>query len=143
MLLTQVGLIGIVSLFLPFSFGVSPVKAIHDPYFWRMAAPAFLAVFISYASMRLIVSGLLSGAEKAIAYIVSTASACVTISFSYVFIRENEPLTDFWTISTWVIPLIVLRSRHLKPFQARCETDDFRFCKILPQSWPETPQGGG
>lgn len=110
LLLTLFGLLGIVSLFLPFAFDVSPVMAVHDPGSWRVGAPAFLAFLISYASMRLIVSGLFSKAEKAIAYIVSIASAGVTISFTYSLILENWPLPNFWTIITCIVPLAVLLS---------------------------------
>src|SRR5437899_1510990 len=52
LLLTVVGITGIVGLFLPFTWGKSPVDAVSDKELWRLALPFFLAVLASAASIR-------------------------------------------------------------------------------------------
>ena len=80
LLLTAVGMTGIVGLFLPFTYGASPVDAVSDKQLWRLALPFFLAVLASAASIRWVISGSFSGRERAIAYLVSASMAGVTLS---------------------------------------------------------------
>jgi hypothetical protein len=54
-----------------------------DKALFRLAAPFFLSVLVFGAATRWIISGSFSGAEKAIAYFVSAATACVTISIPF------------------------------------------------------------
>jgi hypothetical protein len=79
-LLTVAGMTGIAGLFLPFTWGKSPVDAASYKELWRLALPFFLAVFASAASIRWVVSGSFSGLERAIAYVVSTLMVGVTLS---------------------------------------------------------------
>jgi len=110
--LSIAGLTGIAVLFLPFTFDISPLTALQEQSYWKIAAPAFLAVFISFAAVRWIISGSFSKAEVVIAYIVSTASAFETLSFLYQIIRETWPPSEFEVtlIFVIVIPLLVLLS---------------------------------
>jgi len=89
LLLTIVGMTGIVGLFLPFTFGTSPVDAVSDKELWRLALPFFLAVLASAASIRWVISGSFSGAERAIAYVVSASMAGVTLSLWF----PDRPVT--------------------------------------------------
>jgi hypothetical protein len=89
LLLTAVGMIGIVGLFLPFTYGTSPVDAVSDKELWRLALPFFLAVLASTASIRWVVSGSFSGRERAIAYVVSASMAGVTLSLWF----PDRPVT--------------------------------------------------
>lgn len=79
-LLTVVGMAGIAGLFLPFTYGTSPVQAASDKELWRLAFPFFLAVLASVASIRWVFSGSFSVPERVIAYVVSAAMAGVTLS---------------------------------------------------------------
>jgi hypothetical protein len=57
LLFTLLGMAGIAGLFLPLTWDVSPLEAVPTPEFWRLAAPFFLAVLASAASIRWIISG--------------------------------------------------------------------------------------
>ena len=127
MLLTIVGLTGIAAIFLPFTWNESLINAVNDRNLWRLALPAFLPLIIAGLSLRWLFSKKLSSSEQAIAYIVSLASGCVTLSF-YLISDYGWP-TDFKEWLTYVIPLITLglgiftllsRRRNLtkKPFLA-------------------------
>lgn len=106
------GLTGIAVLFLPFTFDISPLMALQNRLTWKVAAPAFLAVLISFAAMRWIISGSLSRAEAGIAYIVSIASAFATLSCLYQIIRESWSPSEFEVtlVLLIVIPFFVLLS---------------------------------
>jgi hypothetical protein len=78
--LTVLGTTGIAALILPFTDDYSPLKAAVEQGLWRLAVPFFLAPLASAASLRWIVSGRLSPLERLIAYVVSAAMVCVTVS---------------------------------------------------------------
>jgi len=83
MWLTLAGLTGIVSLFLPFTFDISPLMALKEGGFFslmRFAAPAFLSIFIFLSAINLIISGSFFKTGRVIAYLISVVSACNTIS---------------------------------------------------------------
>jgi hypothetical protein len=80
LLLTVVGMTGIAGLFLPFTWGTSPVDAVSEGALWRLALPFFLAVLASAASIRWVISGSFSGLERATAYVVSASMVGVTLS---------------------------------------------------------------
>jgi hypothetical protein len=91
LLLTVVGMTGIAGLFLPFTFGTSPVDAASNKELWRLALPFFLAILASAASIRWVISGSFSGRERAIAYVVSASMVGVTLSLWFPF--EGGPAT--------------------------------------------------
>ncbi len=91
LLLTVVGITGIVGLFLPFTYSTSPVDVVLAKGLWRLALPFFLAVLASAASIRWVISGSFSGAERAIASVVSASMAGVTPSLW--FPLEDGPST--------------------------------------------------
>jgi uncharacterized membrane protein (DUF373 family) len=81
--LTLAGLTGIVSLFLPFTLSVSPMQALQEKDFWKLAAPFFLSVLISLAVLRWLITSSFSRSWQAIGYIISAGSAFITISFFF------------------------------------------------------------
>jgi len=97
-LLTLLGMSGIAGLFLPFTSDVSPVEAAPVSELWRVAVPFFLAVLASAASIRWIISGSLSKAERAIAYVASAAMAGVTVSMWFTLDRESRTIREWLSI---------------------------------------------
>jgi hypothetical protein len=88
MLATLLGFAGIVSLFLPFTYDESPVSAVTGRDFWRLALPFFLAVPVSLASIRWIMTGTLSQFERVAGYVVSIIVACLTMSL---YFQDTSP----------------------------------------------------
>lgn len=122
-----VGLTGIAAIFLPFTWDQTLFSAVNDRNLWRLALPAFLPVLIAVLSLRWLFSTTLSSAEQVIAYIVSLASAVVTLSI-YFIIHSGWP-SDFIGWLVYVIPLITLglgitviithrKNMKIKPFLA-------------------------
>jgi hypothetical protein len=107
LLLTVVGIIGIVGLFLPFTFGTSPMNAVSDKELWRLALPFFLAVLASAASIRWVISGSFSGRERAIAYVVSASMAGVTLSLWFPF-RDGPANIREWLAFVSPEPILAL-----------------------------------
>jgi hypothetical protein len=104
-LLTVVGMTGIAGLFLPFTFGTSPVDAVSNRELWRLALPAFLAVLASAASIRWVITGSFSGRERAIAYVVSASMAGVTLSLWFPF--DGGPSTiQEWLAFVSPVPIL-------------------------------------
>lgn len=86
MLLTILGLIGIPVLFLPFTFSVSPFKAVSGHGYgdlWRLGLPFFLAILISFGFVRWRFFGKLTQTEGVIGYMAGLGSACVTFSLYF------------------------------------------------------------
>jgi len=91
LLLTIVGISGTVGLFLPFTYDTSPVEALSEGGLWRLALPFFLTILATAASIRWLISGSFSGAERAISYVLSASMACVTLSLW--FASKDVPAT--------------------------------------------------
>lgn len=106
-LLTLSGLTGIVSLFLPFTFDVSPLYALQEHSWWKLAAPFFLSVLVFVAAMRWIISGSFTAIWKAIVYFISVASAMITISF---FFAGGASPSEFIEWSGLAVAVVVLLS---------------------------------
>jgi hypothetical protein len=106
LLLTVVGMVGIAALFLPFTFGVSPVAA-SDSESWRLALPFFLAVVASAASIRCVISGAFSGRERAIAYVVSASMADLTLPMSFPFQSRPRNIQE-WVATLSPHPIVAL-----------------------------------
>ena len=107
LLLAVLGTTGIAGLFFSFTMEVSPMNAILEKDLWRLAAPFFLAVFVTVASIRRIFSVSFSKVEKVIAYIAGLLAAGVTVSFIF--------NSDMWPSGlqewlTFAIPIVVLIS---------------------------------
>jgi hypothetical protein len=81
--ITLAGLTGIVSLFLPFTWSVSPMKALLDKDIWKLAAPFFLSIPIIIASLRWFITGSFSRSWQTIGYVTSAGSAIITVSFFF------------------------------------------------------------
>ena len=80
LILTVAGTAGIPAIFLAFTWNTSPWSAALDKNLWRIAWPFFLPILISITSLRWHTSMKLSQPERVIAYLVSTAMVCVTLS---------------------------------------------------------------
>jgi hypothetical protein len=80
LLLTVLGGIGILAIFLNFAWGTSPWAAALAKDLWRVALPFFLPVLVTIASLRWLLSKALSGTERLIAYLVSAVMVCATLS---------------------------------------------------------------
>ena len=120
LLLIAAGTAGIATLFLPFIFDTSPVGMvlelflISDAINWAwslyalLAFPLFLPVLVSAASVRLMISGLFSRSERAVAYVASSMMAFSTLSFIILlFIVSGLPsFVHEWLAST--IPVLTL-----------------------------------
>jgi hypothetical protein len=118
--LTIVGLVGIPGLFLPFVGHASPLDAVllsKDNIFylfWRAGLPAFVVVPASLASIRWMVSGSLSLAEKVIAYLTAASMACISLSFWLEGVLDKQSVL-FCTIEMFVLGLgIVALMRNSK-----------------------------
>jgi hypothetical protein len=103
--LTVVGMTGIAGLFLPFTWGTSPVDAVSEGALWRLALPFFLAVLASAASIRWVISGSFSGLERATAYIVSASMVGVTLSLWFPF---GPSTTQEWLAIVSPVPILAL-----------------------------------
>jgi len=125
-LLTIAGAIGILAMFLPFTWGTSPAGGTFDKELWRLAWPFFLPPLITIAAARWLLSGRVSPPERAIAYTVSAATVCVTLSN---YVRVLEWPRHFKEQVGFLFPFIVLafglfallrirRNELLKPFGA-------------------------
>ncbi len=103
-ILAVTGISGIIGLFLPFSWSTSPLEALIGDA-WQIASPAFLSVFITFATIRFVISGSLFKVEKLIAYIVGLMAAGVTLS---VIFSGNMWPTNFQELLAYVIPIVML-----------------------------------
>jgi hypothetical protein len=106
LMLTIAGLTGIVSLFLPFTWDVSPMKALLDKDFWKLAAPFFLSVLISIASLRWITTGSFGRTLQIIGYGISALSAIVTISFFFTAGASPSEFMEWIALSVAVVVLL-------------------------------------
>lgn len=106
LLLTIIGVTGIVAIVLPFTWSTSPFNAAFNEYVWRLAWPGFLPVLITSASLRWLFSTTPSLTEQVIAYLVSLA--CVFVTLSFYFLSGSGWPGDFKEWLTYFIPLITL-----------------------------------
>ena len=103
---------GIAAIFLPFTYGVSPVDAAlqKELSLFRLLAaiPFFVGIIVSGASIRWIISGAFSRAEKAIAYLVSVSTAAMPLTFLGLLVGEQGWPPDSRDWLTSAIPLVAL-----------------------------------
>lgn len=97
------GIAGIFGLFLPFAYGFSPLEALKEWELWKLAVPFFLAPFATAASFRWILSGSFSRIERAMAFILSSGAAAVTLRQYFVTDNWSSSFED-WLL--WFIPLV-------------------------------------
>jgi hypothetical protein len=105
LVLTAMGLAGVAALFLPFTWGTSPVDVAFDWDLWMLAQPFFLAVLVLAGSLRWALGGSLSRWQKAVAYTASAAVALETIS-SYLTLDHAPGNVQEWF--SVVLPIVVL-----------------------------------
>lgn len=77
--LTIAGLSGIASIFLNFTFNVSPFEAVFDTHVWVLGAPFLLSVVISASLIRCNITGRLSLLEQIITYLIGFSMMAVVI----------------------------------------------------------------
>lgn len=103
--LTALGSLGLVALFLPFSWGTTPLEALLDGDLWRLAFPAFLAPFILLASIRWLGTGRLSPPERFACHLLAGAGLAVLL-LDYLAVRGLPPRLTEWI--SLIAPLLVL-----------------------------------
>ena len=105
--LTLLGLLGIQAVFLPFTYDASPARGALDRDVWRIAAPFFLSLLISSASLRWVLAGRLSPPERLIAYLLSGATALVTLSVVITVMQDWSRAEEFGSCVIVVLTLVV------------------------------------
>ena len=105
LLLTIGGAIGIAAIFLPFAWGTAPLGAALDKDLWRLAWPFFLPALVTPVSVHWLISGKLSWPECLVAFFVSTATVCITVSM-YVTMPGWPPDIKAWL--GFVFPIVML-----------------------------------
>jgi len=106
--LTVVGMAGIVGLFLPFVWDVSPLLVIAEAELelWPIAAPGFLSILVFAGSVRWIISGSLSRPERVIGYAMGLGYVLTYLHFmiSSFGLAGSEVLLQMLT----PIPIVLL-----------------------------------
>lgn len=105
LVLTAMGLAGVVALFLPFAWGETPLSALADWGMWQLALPAFLPLVVVVVGGRWARSGRLSRPEHLIGYVVGAASALATLAF-YLTIEDWPSDALEWL--ALVAPVVIL-----------------------------------
>ena len=80
-----IGLAGVAAIFLPFTYGTSPLSATFDGL-WQFGVPLMLAILVTLGSFRWIVTGRLSRAERLSAYLAALVAACCILLLPGVFV---------------------------------------------------------
>lgn len=115
------GLAGVVAVFLPFTENISPFDTLYRSL-WQLGLPFFLALPITAASVRLLLSASLSTAEKTFAYVMSLGAIIILFPFFEEFFPfEVQYAIEFIPIALYCVVLIVglaylvvgLKSRNL------------------------------
>ena len=110
-LLAFAGTAGIATVFLPFTYGVSPAHAVLQKELSLMrllAIPFFAGIIVSGASIRWIISGTFSRAEKAISYLVSASTAAMPLTLLGFTVGEQGWPTESRDWLTFAIPVVAL-----------------------------------
>jgi hypothetical protein len=80
-----IGLAGVAAIFLPFTYGTSPLSATFDGL-WQFGVPLMLAILVTLGSFRWIVTGRLSRAERLSAYLAALVAAGCILLLSGMFV---------------------------------------------------------
>lgn len=120
LILVIIGGIGIIAIFIPFTWSVSPIDAAFYKDTWRLAWPAFLPPLITIISLRWLKFNTLSRAEKKLAYLAAIASIGVTLSF-YLETNDGWP-GSFREWLSFVFPFITLGFGILALLRSRQHT---------------------
>lgn len=111
LLLTVAGAAGIAAIYLPFTWDVSPLAAMHEESLWMLALPFFLPIATAAASARWLISGALSSPEAAIAYVASGSAAGMTLIFIGRFLveggNEGPGYADWVAVALSVVVLVL------------------------------------
>jgi len=105
LLLTVVGMTGIVALSLPFAYDYSPIEAVFKKGLWPFALPFFLSILASAASVRWIISDSFSRPEQVIAYVLSASTAGVTLSL---YVNSDGWPSNVQEWLSMIIPIAIL-----------------------------------
>ncbi len=99
-------MLGVMTLFLPFTWDTSPIEALEERLFWRLAAPFFLAGIIGALTLHLWLAGRLHGWERTTSLILALGVGVVTLSF-YAADWSNFDRAD-WRAWAMLTPLVML-----------------------------------
>ena len=111
-----VGLAGVASIFLPFTYAVSPLDAAGtlpflrgDEHFlgglWRLGVPFLLAILVTVGTFRRIVSARLTRAERVVGYLAAWVAACCFLSL-YLPYGNDDPARAPSGFSEWFMFLV-------------------------------------
>lgn len=105
MALTAIGGLGVIALFLPFTWSTTPREALLDGVLWRLALPAGLAPVILLASIRWLKPAGLSWPERTACHVLAVAGLAA-LALTYLAVREPPPRLNEWI--SLLGPLLVL-----------------------------------
>ena len=95
LLFTVLGLVGVATIALPFTWGESPLGVVRARYeawpYLLLAAPFFVSILISLASVRVIIFGRLSGTETVLAWLAAAGGACAPLVFLGLVLSSRPP----------------------------------------------------
>ena len=123
--LTIAGLSGIASIFLSFTFDISPFKAAFSKDLWVLGAPFLLSVVISASVIRWNFSGRSSLLEQIITYLIGLSMMAVVISTNFRCLSDFRSLSEdkwrmliiFSAISLIAGVFLVVRNHRLGKFK--------------------------
>jgi len=98
--LTAIGALGIAALFLPFSFGVTPLEAMTGWKLWQLALPGILPLLILPATAWWLHSGNLPPLVRMMSYVLAAVTALDTLSL-YRDLPDSAP----FDLQGWVLLL--------------------------------------
>jgi hypothetical protein len=116
-----VGLAGVASIFLPFTYAVSPLDAAGtlpflrgDEHFlgglWRLGVPLFLAILVTVGTFRRVVSGRLTRAERMVGYLAALVAAACLLSIFFTYGADDAQSSPSGIIEWFMVafPLVGL-----------------------------------
>lgn len=119
--LTIAGLSGIASIFLSFTWNVSPFEVAFDRVYWIFGAPSLLTIVISVSLIRWNLTGRLSLLEQIITYLMGLSMIAVVISTNFRFLhggsREGWLSVVFSASSLIAGIFLVVRNHRIGKFK--------------------------
>jgi len=115
--LTIAGLSGIASIFLSFTWSVSPFEAVLEAP-WFLGAPFLLSVVISASVIRWNLTGRSSLLEQIITYLVGLSMMVVVISSNFRFSSDGGRMAVIFSASSLIAGIfLVIRNHRLGKFK--------------------------
>ena len=118
--LTIAGLSGIASIFLSFTWGVSPLEATFETDLWFLGAPSLLTIVISASLIRWNLTGRLSLLEQIITYLMGLSMIAVVIRAYFAMLQgSSEVMPHIFSASSLIAGIfLVVRNHRIGKFRA-------------------------